>query len=182
METPLNRSARQLAPIAGLLLILAACSAGAEPTASEAGTESPSPDMPMASGDLAGGFAWGEPAEAAEADRVVEINMLDELRFEPDAVEVSVGETVTFHVTNAGQLSHDFTLGDEETQNKHDAEMAEGGMSGTGPDEPNVMTLDGGEQGELTWRFTAPATILFGCHVPGHYDAGMVGTLTIAGP
>jgi len=180
METPLNRSARQLAPLAGLLLILAACSAGTEPTAAETGTQSASADMPVASGDLAGGFAWGEPAEAGEADRVVEINMIDELRFEPDAVEVSVGETVTFQVTNAGQLPHDFTLGDEETQDQHDAEMAGGGMSGTGSDEPNVMTLDGGDQGELTWRFTAPGTILFGCHVPGHYDAGMVGTLTIA--
>jgi len=180
MEIPLNRSVRQLALIAGLFLILAACSAGTEPTAAESGTPSASADMPMASGDLLGGFAWGEPAEAGEADRVVEINMLDELRFEPDAVEVSVGETVTFRVTNAGQLSHDFTLGDQETQDQHDAEMADGGMSGAGPDEPNVMTLGGGDYGELTWRFTAPATILFGCHVPGHYDAGMVGTLTIA--
>ena len=125
-------------------------------------------------------FAWGEPAETEDADRVVEIRMLDELRFDPSEVEVRVGETVTFQVTNAGQLPHDFALGDEATQAEHEAEMAEGEMAGRG--EPNVLTLQSGERGELTWRFTNPGTILYGCHVPGHYDAGMVGTLTISTP
>jgi len=111
---------------------------------------------------------------------VIEISMLDELRFDPDTVEVAVGETVTLRVTNDGQIRHDFTLGDEETQAEHEAEMAEGGMS-MGHDEPNQLGLDAGESGELTWHFTAPASILYGCHEPGHYDAGMVGTLTIAG-
>jgi uncharacterized cupredoxin-like copper-binding protein len=136
----------------------------------------------MASGDAHadGGFAWGVPAGAGEADRVIEIEMLDELRFAPAALDVSVGETVTFRVTNTGQLPHDFTLGDEETQTEHDAEMA-GGMDGMGHDEPNTLTLEAGESGELTWRFTEPGRILFGCHIPGHYDAGMVGTLTISG-
>lgn len=136
--------------------------------------------MPMASDDHAE-FAWGEPAEASEADRVVDISMLDELRFDPATIEVAVGEAVTFRVTNDGQLAHDFTLGDEETQADHEAEMAEGGMSGMGHDEPNVLSLEAGESGELTWRFTAPASILYGCHEAGHYDAGMVGTLTISG-
>jgi len=107
--------------------------------------------------------------------------MLDELRFEPDSIEVSVGETVTFRVTNAGQLLHDFTLGDEAAQAEHEAEMAES-VAEAGHAEPNVLTLDGGETGELTWRFTAPATMLYGCHVPGHYDAGMVGTLAVRQP
>ncbi len=156
----------------GLLLILAACSAGAGPSASD--------EMPMASDDDAATFAWGEPAEASQADRVVEIRMLDALRFEPASVEVKVGETVTFKVLNEGQLQHDFTLGDAETQDEHDAEMA-AGMSGMGHDKPNVLTVDPGAKGELTWRFTAPATILYGCHVPGHYGAGMAGNLTIAG-
>lgn len=177
----MNRFARRLAPIAGLTLILAACSAGAGASSSTTGAVSASADMPMASDDHGAGFAWGEPAEAADADRVIEVAMLDELLFDPAAIEVAVGETVTFSVTNAGQLPHDFTLGDEETQDEHDAEMAEAGMSGMGLDEPNALTLEGGESGELTWKFTAPASILFGCHVPGHYAAGMVGDLTIVG-
>ena len=102
------------------------------------------------------------------------------MRFEPASVEVKVGETVTFKVLNEGQLQHDFTLGDAETQDEHDAEMA-AGMSGMGHDKPNVLTVDPGAEGELTWHFTAPGTILYGCHVPGHYAAGMAGNLIIAG-
>jgi len=175
-----NRPALRLAPVGILIIVLAACSTAASPSASMGDMASEGSGMPMASDDHAE-FGWGEPAEASDADRVVEISMLDELRFEPATVEVAVGETVTFRVTNNGQLAHDFTLGDEETQAEHDAEMAEG-MPDMGHDEPNVLNLEAGESGELTWRFTSPASILYGCHVPGHYDAGMVGALTIAGP
>lgn len=169
-----------IAPIIGLAVILAACSSGGEPPVSTSAPPSPSDGMPMASDDHEGAFAWGEPAEASSADRVVEVHMLDALAFDPTAIEVKVGETVTFKVINDGKIQHDFTLGDTEIQDEHDAEMASG-MGGMGHDEPNVLTLDPGGQGELTWRFTAPASLLYGCHIPGHYAAGMVGTLTITG-
>ena len=167
----MRRLAARLAPLAALLLILAACSTGTSPSAS--------PTMPMASDDHAAGFAWGEPAEAGEADRVIEITMSDQLRFEPASVEVRVGETVTFKVTNPGAIPHDFTLGDEQTQDEHEAEMVAGGMAGMGHDEPNTATLDPGEEAELTWRFTQAGSIRYGCHLTGHYAAGMVGTITI---
>lgn len=134
----------------------------------------------MASDDQEEAVAWGEPAEASSADRVVEVHMLDMFTFDPAAIEIKVGETITFKVINDDKIEHDFTLGDAEMQDEHDAEMASG-MGGMGHDEPNVLTLDPGVQGELTWRFTAPASLLYGCHIPGHYAAGMVGTLTIAG-
>lgn len=164
----MHRHATRLVPLTGLLLILAACSTGTQPSAS--------PSTPMASDGDAGTFAWGEPAEAGEADRVIEITMSDQLRFEPASVEVRVGETVTFKVTNPGAIPHDFTLGDEETQDEHEADMVAGGM---GHDEPNKATLDPGEEAELTWRFTQAGTIRYGCHLTGHYAAGMVGTITI---
>jgi uncharacterized cupredoxin-like copper-binding protein len=167
----MHRLAARLASLTGLLLILAACSTGTQPSAS--------PSMPMASDGDAGTFAWGEPAEAGEADRVIEIAMSDQLRFEPASVEVRVGETVTFRVTNAGVIPHDFTLGDEETQDEHEAEMVAGGMSGMGHDEPNTASLDPGEDADLTWRFTQAGSIRYGCHLTGHYAAGMFGTITI---
>lgn len=171
--------APRLAPLMGLLLVVSACSAGASPSPSDPAQASPS-DMPMTSDDHDETFAWGEPAEASQADRVVEVTMLDTLAFEPASIEVKVGETITFKLVNAGKIQHDFTLGDEETQDEHDADMASG-MTGMGQEEPNAMTLDPGATGEMTWRFTAPASILFGCHIPGHYAGGMVGTMMIAG-
>ncbi|MEO6577976.1 MAG: plastocyanin/azurin family copper-binding protein [Candidatus Limnocylindria bacterium] len=173
------RFAPRLAPLIGLLLIVSACSAGAAPSASDPGQASPS-EMPMTSDDHDESFAWGEPAEASQADRVVEVTMLDSLTFEPASIEVKVGETITFKLINAGKIPHDFTLGDEATQDEHDADMASG-MPGMGQEEPNAMTLDPGATGEMTWHFTAPESILFGCHIPGHYAGGMVGSMMITG-
>jgi uncharacterized cupredoxin-like copper-binding protein len=36
-----------------------------------------------------------------------------------------------------------------------------------------------GQRAELTWTFRKSAPIEFACNVPGHYQAGMVGPLTI---
>jgi uncharacterized cupredoxin-like copper-binding protein len=33
----------------------------------------------------------------------------------------------------------------------------------------------------MTWHMTEGGEILFGCHQPGHYQAGMKGTVTVEG-
>lgn len=160
-------SLRQAAPIAvAAALLLAACSDSGATT-----TTTISDDHPME-------FGFGEPADAGDADRVVEIVASDDFRFTPDAVTVDVGETITFRIVNAGQVPHDFTLGDQATQDKHDEEMAEmGGMMMD--DEANAVAIPAGETKELTWRFTEEGPVLIGCHQPGHYAAGMKGTVTV---
>lgn len=40
-------------------------------------------------------------------------------------------------------------------------------------------TRQPGETQEVTVTFDRAGTILYGCHVPGHYAAGMVGTLDL---
>lgn len=130
-------------------------------------------------GDHDDSFAFGEPGDPADADRTVEIEANDSLKFDPDSVEVTAGETVTFVITNTGNLDHEFVLGDEAAQADMEAEMAdmEGGMEMH--HDPNAITLPAGETMELTWTFTTAGEVLFGCHVPGHYDAGMRGTVTV---
>jgi len=122
-------------------------------------------------------FPFGSPAEVSDADRVVEIQTTDELTFEPADITVAPGETVTFRLTNNGALVHDFTLGDQATQDEHEAEMAE--MGGMAHDEPNVATIPAGETVELTWTFGEDGSVLVGCHQPGHYAAGMKGRITV---
>lgn len=126
-------------------------------------------------------FGFGEPADAALADRVIEVTALDAFVFDPSEITVAVGETVTFRVTNAGAIPHDFTLGDDEVQDEHEAEMAEMGGEMEMHDEPNLFSLEPGEAKEMTWTFTEAGEILMGCHQLGHYPAGMVGTITIEG-
>lgn len=124
-------------------------------------------------------FAFGSPADAADADRVVEIKTTDDLRFEPAEITVAPGETISFRLTNTGALLHDFTLGDQATQDEHEAEMAE--MEGMAHEEPNVVTIPAGETVELTWTFGEEGTVLIGCHQPGHHAAGMTGRITVEG-
>ena len=124
-------------------------------------------------------FAFGSPADAADADRVIEIQTTDALIFEPADITVAPGETVTFRLSNDGPVVHDFTLGDQATQDQHEAEMSE--MNGMAHDEPNVTTIPAGETVELTWTFGNEGTVLVGCHQPGHYAAGMTGQITVEG-
>lgn len=124
-------------------------------------------------------FAWGTPAEASTADRDVDIDANDDFTFEPEQVTVVVGETVTFRVTNTGELPHDFTLGDEATQDEHEEEMQEM-PEGDSHGEVNAMTIAAGETQEMTWTFDRAGTIIMGCHIPGHYAAGMRGEIVAA--
>ena len=137
----------------------------------EASTTGISPDANQSQ------FGFGEPADAADTDRVVEIDTTDDLVFIPADLTVTTGETVTFHIVNDGTITHDFTLGDEPTQEEHAEEMAE--MGGMTHAQPNTVTVAAGETRELTWTFTQPGTVLIGCHQPGHYDAGMKGQIRV---
>lgn len=151
--------------ILALALAVAACGQDADETTKPETTESE--------------FAFGSPADAADADRVIEIQTTDALIFEPADITVAPGETVTFRLSNDGAVVHDFTLGDQATQDQHEAEMSE--MNGMAHDEPNVTTIPAGETVELTWTFGNEGTVLVGCHQPGHYAAGMTGQITVEG-
>lgn len=126
-------------------------------------------------------FTFGTPGDPADADRIIEVDANDDLTFEPADIEVAAGETITFIVTNTGAIPHDFTIGDEATQDAHEEEMAEmieSGEMGEHSD-PNAVVLEAGETKELTWTFTETRTVLIGCHQPGHYAGGMKGTVKV---
>ena len=143
------------------------------------------------------GFAFGEPAPASKATRTVEV-LLKDIAFEPGSLKVQAGETVRFVLTNEGRLPHEFNLGDPAMHAEHQKEMlgmqgrifnaAAGhagmdhgteGHGGHGHDGGNTVLLQPGQKAELTWTFRKSAPIEFACNVPGHYQAGMVGPLTI---
>jgi uncharacterized cupredoxin-like copper-binding protein len=143
-------SRRQIAVLAVLALVVAACSsAGSSPTA---------------------------PADASPATRI-EVTLADALRIEPAAMTVPAGVPVTFVVSNIGALEHEFYLGDEAAQADHEAEMME--MGGMGHDEPEGIAVAPGETKELTYTFDAPGELLAGCHVEGHYGGGMKAAISV---
>ena len=138
--------------IAGVALVLAACSGGDDP-----GSSSP------ASGD---------------ATRTVTATLSDDMAIQLSESDFRVGETVRFEVTNAGAIVHEFYLGDEEEQAHHAEEMAEMGMS---HDEPNGIAVEPGATETLEYTFSEAGELLAGCHEPGHYEAGMVASMTVMG-
>ncbi len=92
-----------------------------------------------------------------------------------------MGETITFRLVNEDDTLHDFMLGDEAMQAERDEEMMEMGSEPMEmDDEPNAVTVRGGQTKELTSTFDEESTVRYGCHQPGHYAAGEKGTITVS--
>lgn len=121
--------------------------------------------------------SFGEPGAESEADRTVEVTAADPYRFDPDQIEVKAGETITFLISNEGKQDHEFVLGDEAYQEEHEADMAESDMD-MGSEENGVEVAPGATE-RITWTFAESGTVLYACHEPGHYEGGMVGTISL---
>ncbi|HEX5416079.1 MAG TPA: heavy metal translocating P-type ATPase, partial [Chloroflexota bacterium] len=117
-------------------------------------------------------------AKPAAVSRVIELTTTDQLRFVPDAVNVHTGETVAFKISNQGTLPHEFVIGNAAVQAEHEQEMASGAMSAM-DDASYAVAVPAGQTATLVYTFNQPGTLLYGCHVPGHYTSGMRGTITV---
>lgn len=119
---------------------------------------------------------WGIAGDARQA-RVIEIRMSDDMRFRPDRIEVKEGETIRFVVANAGKLLHEMVIGTEQELREHAAMMKK--FPKMEHDEPYMTHVKGRRKGEIVWNFNRPGTFQFACLIPGHFEAGMVGTIVV---
>ncbi|WP_248806742.1 plastocyanin/azurin family copper-binding protein [Pseudomonas sp. MWU13-2100] len=152
----------------------------------------------------AGSYDFGQPAPASKATRTVEVTMSD-IAFSAKELDVKAGETVRFVLINKGHLLHEFNLGHAAAHAEHQQEMLKmqqgGQLTATGMqmgdmnmagmdhaamghamkhDDPNSVLVEPGKSAELTWTFSQARNLQFACNIPGHYQAGMVGTLKVA--
>jgi uncharacterized cupredoxin-like copper-binding protein len=126
---------------------------------------------------MMGDSAGPDPCAAVQGIRIA-VTLSDMMRIETAAMTVPVGAPVTFVVTNAGAVRHEFVLGDAAAQQAHEVAMQ--GMGGMmAADDPEAIALDPGVTKDLTWTFTQPGEMLAGCHVAGHYSAGMKAVITV---
>jgi azurin len=109
------------------------------------------------------------------------------LQYAPAALNATAGQQaqVTFKNGSAAQ-KHNWVLvkgGDDVAQKVDDAGAAAGEAAGYVPNDPNVISsvklLDGGATGSASFTAPAAGTYTFLCTFPGHYVAGMKGTLTV---
>lgn len=109
---------------------------------------------------------------------------LGEFFFGPQTLSVPAGQRVSFFVTNAGVVDHELVIGDAHAQQEAEAAMTSGDHAGHGNaahhggEIPSIY-LRPGESGQLVVTFPKAGELLIGCHVPGHWAAGMRGTLQV---
>ena len=121
---------------------------------------------------------WGIAGDAKAAKRTVKITMLDTMRFSPDNIFVKQGETLRFTMKNTGALGHELVIGTQAALNEHAALMVK--FPTMEHDAPYMAHVGPNASAEVVWNFNRPGNFAFACLIPGHYQAGMVGTITVA--
>lgn len=121
--------------------------------------------------------AFGRSAPAQAAGRKIDIIMNDQLRFEPAQLTVRQGEIITLVVHNQGAMLHELVLGTAEGLAEHAALMRQ--FPGMEHDEPFMAHVAPGQSASIVWQFDQAGTVHFGCLLPGHFEAGMAGTLVV---
>lgn len=120
---------------------------------------------------------WGIAGDAKTAQRTIAISMGDDMRFTPSKVNVKHGETVRFNIQNSGQILHEFVIGTKKELQEHAALMLK--HPNMEHDEPYMAHVAPGKTGSIVWKFNSAGEFDFACLIAGHFQSGMVGTITV---
>ena len=136
------------------------------------------PKQPTSTGEADHAAALGAPGSPKAPARTITVTMNDDMRFTPRRLMVRPGETVKLVAKSAGKLKHELVLGTAQELAEH-AELMQK-FPEMEHDDPNAVSVEPGETGSLLWEFTSKAGAYdFGCLVPGHYEAGMLGKILV---
>lgn len=92
------------------------------------------------------------PLDANER-RSIDIRMDDKMRFTPSRLVLRQGETVRLRIRNAGAVMHELM--------------------------PCMAHVEPHQRGEIVWTFNRAGEFEFACLIPGHFEAGMRGSITV---
>lgn len=120
---------------------------------------------------------FGRTGDPKKVTRTVDIEMLDTMRFKPDSITVRQGDTLRLRVRNAGKVLHELVIGTDKELQEHAELMKK--HPDMEHDEPYMAHIDPGKRGEIVWQFTRTGDFKFACLIPGHFEAGMVGTIKV---
>ena len=81
------------------------------------------------------------------------------------------------HISNRGKLLHEFVLGTQEEIDEHAEMMRQ--MPGMKHADASSVGVAPGKTADIIWKFTASGKFVYACLVPGHREAGMLGTITV---
>ena len=120
---------------------------------------------------------WGIAGDAKSVKQVITLTMNDSMRFTPSAITVRLGETVRFIVKNQGKQMHEMVIGTKKELDAHAALMVK--FPNMEHDEPYMAHVASGKSQNLIWTFNRAGEFDFACLIAGHYQAGMVGKITV---
>ncbi len=120
---------------------------------------------------------WGIAGDVKAATRVINIVMTDNMRFNPDKIEVKAGDTVKIVIKNEGKMLHEMVIGTKKNLEQHAAMMLK--FPDMEHDEPYMAHVPAGKTGQLVWRFNRAGDFEFACLIAGHFQAGMKGTIKV---
>jgi len=120
---------------------------------------------------------FGQEGNPKKVTKTIKVDMTDNMRFTPSDLMVKRGETVKFVVHNDGKVLHEMVLGTKEAIKEH-AELMKKFPEMEHAD-ANMAHVKPGKAGEIVWQFTKAGEFQFACLQPGHFEAGMVGKVTV---
>lgn len=120
---------------------------------------------------------FGKTGDPKKVTRTVQMDMADTMRFSPATLTVRQGDTIRFVVRNRGKVLHEMVIGTDEELKAH-ADMMRKHPT-MEHDAPYMAHVAAGKQGEMVWQFTEVGEFKFACLIPGHFEAGMVGTVKV---
>lgn len=117
-------------------------------------------------------LGWAVMAFAGSGDVVpVQIHYS---RFESEPLRFEAGQAVTFVIQNDDPIDHEFILGDQAVQDRHEL-----GTEARHRSIPTEVSVPAGETVETTVTFERPGELILGCHLPRHYAYGMKAPVTV---
>ncbi len=121
--------------------------------------------------------AFGRAVDPKRAKRTITVEMSDAMRFTPAEITLKRGESVRFVIKNGGRMMHEMVLGTEAELKQH-AELMKR-FPDMEHDAPHMAHVGPGQTGEIGWQFTRTGVFYYGCLLPGHFEAGMVGKIIV---
>jgi uncharacterized cupredoxin-like copper-binding protein len=125
-------------------------------------------------------YAAGEPGDATKPARIVQVTMTEaggKMLFLPNRIEIKKDEQIKFMLRNNGELDHEFILATTAENLKHAESMKKN--PDMEHDDPNGKRLAPKKTDQIVWRFTQVGEFEYSCLIPGHREAGMIGTIVV---
>ena len=121
--------------------------------------------------------SFGKAGDPKKVTRTVRFTMSDKMRFDPSHITVRQDETIRFVVRNNGKLMHEMVFGTPQELREHAELMKK--FPDMEHDEPYMTHVAPGKTEEIIWQFTKAGEFDFACLIAGHFDAGMMGKVTV---